>query len=153
MSCAAREAASQRLAQLINSSRRHHNISRLLQSQARRSHHQQIRYSSSSSTQPPPKPIVLEKPDRFRPPSHASRPNARSTTSMYGAGAAYNQQRTKQERQQAGKKRYPNMFPEEGTRMHWFLTNRFVHVVISLVSDSKMGIDAETDFDRECYYF
>lgn len=146
MSCAARDAASRRLAHLLRSranarsssfnyeSAHTKSLTSSSQSQYRTpTSYQQYRQVSSSSTSPS-KPIVLEKPDQFRPPSHASRLNARSTTSMYGGGAAYNQQRTDKERHEAGKKRYPNMFPEEGTRMHWFLTNRFVHVVISLVS-------------------
>lgn len=85
--------------------------------------------SSSSS-----KPIVLDQPDKFRPPSHASRLKARSTTAMYGAGSAYNQGMTGAEREASRQKRYPHMFPNEGTTLHWFLTTRWVHVTITLVS-------------------
>ncbi len=31
------------------------------------------------------------------------------------------------------KKTYPNMFPEEGTFMYWFLTTKWIHMVITLV--------------------
>lgn len=98
-----------------------------------------LRYASSSQ-QPPStspqssKPTVLEKPDKFRPPSHGSRRNARSTTAMYGAGAAYNQGMNERERQASQTKSYPHMFPNEGTTMHWFLTTRWVHVTITMVS-------------------
>ena len=90
--------------------------------------------NTAPPTKPPSKPIVLEKPDKFRPPSHAARRNARSTTSMYGAGAAYNQGMSEKERIESKKKSYPHMFPEEGTTMHWFLTTRWVHVSITMVS-------------------
>ncbi|CAK4031563.1 hypothetical protein CBER1_00670 [Lecanosticta acicola] len=77
-----------------------------------------LRYASSA---PPPKPRVLEKPDKFRPPSHPSRLRSKSRYS-YGPDLTPQQQT----------RRYPHMMPPEGTLMHWFLTNRSIHVWISL---------------------
>ena len=137
MECAAKQAASARAIQALLRPR--HNVRyiltrRLQPSASIQAHSQSIRHASSTSQPPPPsKPIVLEKPDKFRPPSHAARRNARSTTSMYGAGAAYNQGMTERERAASQKKQYPHMFPNEGTTMHWFLTTKWVHVTLTLV--------------------
>ncbi|KAF7187271.1 hypothetical protein HII31_11359 [Pseudocercospora fuligena] len=78
------------------------------------------RYASSERPAPP-KPRVLEKPDKFRPPSHPSRIRQKT---RYSYGPELTQaQKTK---------RYPHMMPPEGTFMHWFLTNRTIHLWISL---------------------
>ncbi|KAK5168330.1 uncharacterized protein LTR77_006899 [Saxophila tyrrhenica] len=71
----------------------------------------------------PPKPRVLEKPERFNPPSHGSRLPRRQPPRAYpGAPLTPEQHR----------RRYPNMMPAEGTWMHSFLTNRMLHVWITL---------------------
>lgn len=148
MSCAARQAASARLIQALARSRNHrpqiHNFT-TAQHQSFTSIHrasastststQFTRNASSSSKDPPPpqKGIVLEQPDKFRPPSHGARRNARSTTNMYGGGAAYNQGMTAKEFEASKEKKYPNMFPQEGTKMHWFLTTRWVHFTLTMV--------------------
>lgn len=75
-----------------------------------------------ASTTPPPKPRVLEKPDKFRPPSHPARLKSKPKYT-YGPDLTQ-QQRTR---------RYPHMMPAEGTFMHWFLTNRMIHVWITMV--------------------
>ncbi|WEW57234.1 hypothetical protein PRK78_002699 [Emydomyces testavorans] len=81
---------------------------------------------ASTSSQ---KPRVLEKPDKFRPPSHPARrvlsPNAqpRNYPGPPLSAKEIETQKTK---------KYPNMFPPEGTVMHKFLTNRGIHVWISL---------------------
>lgn len=146
MSCAARQAASARLIQALARSRARPQIQNYTSQHQLASSinptatsFQLYRNASSSSSRPqsPPKnkgPIVLEQPDKFRPPSHPARRNAKSTTNMYGGGAAYNQGMTAKEYEASKKKRYPNMFPEEGTKMHWFLTTRWVHVTLTLVS-------------------
>lgn len=78
----------------------------------------------ASTTTPPPKPRLLEKPERFNPPSHGRRLKAKSKT--YGAPLS-------EEAQQAQRtKQYPHMMPPEGTFLHWFLTNRLIHLFISL---------------------
>lgn len=146
MSCAARQAASARLMQALVRSRNNHQIHSLtVQHQPVSSIHRAIALtqfvrnaSSSSPQQPPPPPpkkgISLEQPDKFRPPSHGARRNARSTTNMYGGGAAYNQGMTAREFEASKQKSYPNMFPQEGTKMHWFLTTRWIHVTLTMVS-------------------
>lgn len=84
---------------------------------------QPVRHASS-------KPItnksrILEKPDRFRPPSHGKRlPRARRTFGPALSEAEVHAQATK---------KYPNMMPAKGTFMHWLLTNRPLHLWISLV--------------------
>ncbi|KAK2752216.1 hypothetical protein FQN55_008106 [Onygenales sp. PD_40] len=72
---------------------------------------------------------VLEKPDRFRPPSHPSRRvmNARSEPRNYPGPAL-----SAKEVEEKKTKRYPNMFPPEGTVMHKFLTSKGIHVWISM---------------------
>ncbi|KAF2159122.1 hypothetical protein M409DRAFT_71248 [Zasmidium cellare ATCC 36951] len=85
---------------------------------------QRLRFTPSirhASTTPPPKPRVLEKPDKFRPPSHPSRLRSKP---KYNYGPDLSQE------QKA--KRYPHMMPPEGTFLHWFLTNRSIHVWISM---------------------
>lgn len=92
----------------------------------------QPRGYASASPPNPKKPIILEQPDKFRPPSHGSRRNARSSTNTYGAGA-YNQNMTAAQLESSKTKSYPHMFPPEGSRMYWILTTRWVHVVFTFV--------------------
>jgi hypothetical protein len=87
----------------------------------------------ASSTPDPNKPIVLEQPDKFRPPSHAARlvkGRPRGST----LGGAYNQGSTTREREEQKTRSYPHMFPEKGTFMHAFLTTPVYHLLITLVS-------------------
>lgn len=81
-----------------------------------------IRHASST---PPPKPRLLEKPDRFNPPSHPSR--LRSKHRSYGAPLPEHERRAQKTRS------YPHMMPAEGTFTHWFLTNKSIHLWISIV--------------------
>ncbi|KAF2094943.1 hypothetical protein NA57DRAFT_19542, partial [Rhizodiscina lignyota] len=72
----------------------------------------------------PSKHRVLEKPDRYRPPSHPARlPRKRQT---YGGPALSDEEIQKQKAKQ-----YPHMMPPEGSFMRWFLTNRPIHLFIS----------------------
>ena len=80
----------------------------------------------SASTSPPPKPRVLEKPERFNPPSHPSRLRSRGPK-YYGPALSSH------EREAQKTRRYPHMMPPEGTFMHWFLTDRRVHLYITMV--------------------
>lgn len=82
--------------------------------------------ASSKASQSPPKQRVLEKPDRYRPPSHPARlPRRRQSY----AGPPL----TDEEIQRQKTKRYPHMMPAEGTFMHWFLTDRKIHLYITVV--------------------
>ncbi|OJD37709.1 major facilitator superfamily [Diplodia corticola] len=74
------------------------------------------------------KPRVLEKPDKFRPPSHAARLPSNRKKPQY----TYGPRLTEEELAQQKRKKYPNMMPPEGTPMYYFLTNRMLHVYISL---------------------
>ncbi|KAL1306819.1 hypothetical protein AAFC00_005476 [Neodothiora populina] len=90
-----------------------------------------IRHASSSSIKPPRKPIVLEKPAKFNPPSHGSRlPTSRRRGASAAALPTYG--RSENEKQQSEKRRYPHMMPPEGTFLHWFLTNKSIHVWITM---------------------
>ncbi|PGH08508.1 hypothetical protein AJ80_07828 [Polytolypa hystricis UAMH7299] len=109
--------------------------------------------SSSSSRQyhatlplssKPPKPSkggggarVLEKPDKFRPPSHPAHRvmtnnNARNSKVAAEPRNYPGPALTAKEIEERKTKKYPNMFPPEGTVMYKFLTNRGIHVWISL---------------------
>ncbi|KIW58539.1 hypothetical protein PV05_03049 [Exophiala xenobiotica] len=83
--------------------------------------------SSTSTSQNPNKPIVLEQPDKFRPPSHPAR-----LTSRRRAPAAYNQGTTAEEKESQKTRTYPHMFPQKGSFMHWFLTDRWIHIWITM---------------------
>ena len=82
------------------------------------------RHASSTSSS---KPRTLEKPAKFNPPSHPARLN-RSPPRQYPgpplSAPELEAQKTKQ---------YPHMMPPEGSFMRWFLTNRSIHVWITLV--------------------
>ena len=85
----------------------------------------------NASTAIPPKIIVLDKPDKFRPPSHPQRLNRKAPRQYPGPPLS-------EPEQQAQKtKRYPHMFPNEGTALHSFLTNKWIHMWISLVRYGK----------------
>ncbi|KIW77346.1 hypothetical protein Z517_09792 [Fonsecaea pedrosoi CBS 271.37] len=73
------------------------------------------------------KPIVLEQPDKFRPPSHPAR-LGRPRRSP----AAYNQGATTEEKERQKSRSYPHMFPNKGSFMHWFLTDRWIHLWITM---------------------
>lgn len=79
--------------------------------------------SASTSTTPPPKPRILAKPERFNPPSHGSRLPRSKRSNIYPGAPLTPEQRTR---------RYPHMFPSEGTWTFWFLTNRLLHAGITL---------------------
>lgn len=74
-----------------------------------------------------PKPIRLEKPAKFVPPSHGKRLK-QQIPRHYGPDLTH-----AQKTEQATKK-YPHMMPAPGTFMFWFLTNRSIHAFITLVS-------------------
>jgi hypothetical protein len=87
-----------------------------------------------ASTTAPPKTIVLEQPDKFRPPSHPQRLNRRAPRQYPGPPLS------EAERKAQKTKRYPHMFPNEGTFMHWFLTNRWLHLFITVVRTFILGL-------------
>ncbi|KAH7054606.1 hypothetical protein B0J12DRAFT_709980 [Macrophomina phaseolina] len=94
--------------------------------------YQLLRFRRAYASKPPKsedgKPLVLEKPDKFRPPSHPARLPSSRKKPQY----SYGPRLTPEELAAQGRKKYPNMMPPEGSFMHWFLTNRMLHVYISL---------------------
>ncbi|KAI1737112.1 hypothetical protein F4680DRAFT_460651 [Xylaria scruposa] len=73
----------------------------------------------------PSKPIVLEKPERFNPPSHGSR-LPRSTPRHYGGSL------TAEEVQAQNQRAYPGLPPPPNTWSHWFINSRGIHMFITL---------------------
>ena len=80
-----------------------------------------------ASTNLPPKAIVLEPPDKFRPPSHPQRLNRKPPRQYPGPPLS------DAEREAQKTRRYPHMFPNPGTGLYWFLTNKWIHLWICLV--------------------
>lgn len=85
------------------------------------------------------KPRVLGQPDKFRPPSHPAR---RVVQTRNGKVVSQNVREpfnypgrplSAKEREEQKMKRYPNMFPAEGTVLFKFLTSRWIHVWIAMV--------------------
>lgn len=94
-----------------------------------------------ASTTTPPKPRVLEKPDRFNPPSHPSR---RARPRQYPGPPLSEHERQKQQT-----RKYPHMMPAEGTFMFKFLTSRAIHMWLSLVCfDQRQLAHYEQIIDR-----
>ncbi|EEQ31515.1 hypothetical protein McanMca71_006177 [Microsporum canis] len=110
-----------------------------------------VNFSSSPATHATPtKPRVLEKPDKFRPPSHPARRvvNPNKMPRNYPGPAP-----TPKEIAERKTKRYPNMFPPEGTVLYKFLTNKGIHVWISMsVLFSLAYFTWSTNFKRTSPY-
>ncbi|RDL39024.1 uncharacterized protein BP5553_03364 [Venustampulla echinocandica] len=89
-----------------------------------------IRHASSKAqpgAKKPSKPLVLEKPAKFNPPSHAPR--------RFKAAPRYPGPKLSQAEETTMKtKKYPHMMPAEGTLMHWFITNKTIHLYITLTT-------------------
>lgn len=92
--------------------------------------------SRRSSATDEGKARVLAQPDKFRPPSHPSRRVLQTRNGKLTAPPVYQYgpSLTEKEKEEMAKKKYPNMFPPEGTVMHKFLTSRWIHVWIAMVS-------------------
>ncbi|KAI0439777.1 hypothetical protein F4803DRAFT_25844 [Xylaria telfairii] len=80
----------------------------------------------------PSKPIVLEKPERFNPPSHGSR-LPRSTPRHYGGSM------TAEEVQAQSQRTYPGLPPPPNTWSHWFINSRGIHMFITLGTLSSLA--------------
>lgn len=88
---------------------------------------QNIRVRFASSSDRSQKPIVLEKPAKFNPPSHGSRLKRNTTPRHYGP------QLTPSEIAARGRKHYPGLMAPEGTWSHWFWHSRLLHTFITMV--------------------
>lgn len=82
-----------------------------------------VRFISSK----PEKPIVLEKPSKFNPPSHGSRLKKNALPRHYGP------ELTAEELAAQSRKQYPGLMAPEGTWTHWFWHSRLLHTVITMV--------------------
>jgi hypothetical protein len=87
---------------------------------------------ASSSSKPVPKGRLLEKPTRFNPPSHPARLPRRNRQPAFSVPLSA------KEKEQQKTKQYPHMMPPQGTFFHWFLTNRTIHVWITMVCISLL---------------
>ncbi|KAF5646620.1 uncharacterized protein FTJAE_1910 [Fusarium tjaetaba] len=90
-----------------------------------------IRFASSSSKG---KPIVLEKPARFNPPSHGSRLKKNHVPKHYGP------ELTASEVAAQNKKHYPGMMAPEGTWEHFFWHSRLLHTFITMGTLFALGV-------------
>ncbi|KAI1418247.1 hypothetical protein F5Y13DRAFT_37812 [Hypoxylon sp. FL1857] len=81
----------------------------------------------------PSKPLVLEKPERFNPPSHGAR-LPRSTPKHYGGVLS------DAELQAQTVKSYPGLPPPENTWSHWFIHSRGIHLFITLGTLTSLAI-------------
>lgn len=88
-----------------------------------------VRYASTADSSQ--KPIVLEKPSKFNPPSHGSRLKKNSTPRHYGP------QLTKDEIDVQNTKHYPGMMAPQGSWSHWFWHSRLLHTFITMVGFQK----------------
>ncbi|KAM7208631.1 hypothetical protein V8F20_001054 [Naviculisporaceae sp. PSN 640] len=101
-----------------------------------------IRFASSkpSNTTTPKKPLVLEKPERFNPPSHGARlPKKGGLPKHYGGGlseAEFAKQKTSQ---------YPGMMAPEGTFEYKFWHNPWIHTVIALTALASLSFWTYTE--------
>lgn len=103
--------------------------------------HHRIRTTTRRCASDNSKPRVLEQPDKFRPPSHPARRvvQTRNGRVLGREPINYGPKLTEKEREEQKRKQYPNMFPPEGTVMHKFLTNRWIHIWIAMVG-SFLGL-------------
>ena len=103
-----------------------------------------IRHASSTPTKNASKgPRVLAKPTKYTPPSHPARLPRAAPTNFPGPPLSAKEiaaQKTKQ---------YPHMMPAEGTFMRWFLTNRSIHIYITLVKHLSSGVCMLIQTSRE----
>ncbi|KOS21881.1 hypothetical protein ESCO_002134 [Escovopsis weberi] len=98
-----------------------------------------IRFASTD------KPLPLEKPARFNPPSHGSR--LKKSGSGSGSGGSfipppkhYGRPLTAEEVAAQKKTHYPGLMAPEGTWSHWFWHNRLLHTFITMGTLFAMGL-------------
>lgn len=89
-----------------------------------------VRHASGVAKDAKGKPIVLEKPEKFNPPSHGARlpKQNRPQQQHYGGGLSADEAAAQKRRE------YPGMPPPEGTWAHWFWGSRWLHLCITSVS-------------------
>lgn len=106
-----------------------------------------VRYASASSkgSKPQAKPIVLEQPEKFNPPSHGARlPRKDRPRQQHYGGALSTEELSSQ-----GRKEYPGLMAPQGTWSYWFWNSQGLHLSITLVSLSGLGTSRERG-EGEC---
>ncbi|PHH89349.1 hypothetical protein CDD83_6223 [Cordyceps sp. RAO-2017] len=93
-----------------------------------------VRYASAGRPPAAPKPVVLEKPAKFNPPSHGSRLRRGATPKHYGP------QLTAAEVAAQNKRHYPGLMAPEGSWSHWFWHSRLLHTVITMGTLFLLGV-------------
>ncbi|KAK1761367.1 hypothetical protein QBC47DRAFT_369866 [Echria macrotheca] len=90
------------------------------------------RFASSS---PPQKPPVLEKPERFNPPSHGARlPRSSSMPKHYGG------QLSKEEAIAQIKREYPGLMAPGGTLAYRIIYSKWIHLTITIGTLTTLAI-------------
>ncbi|KAI1447407.1 hypothetical protein F5Y02DRAFT_23629 [Annulohypoxylon stygium] len=89
--------------------------------------------ASASKPADPSKPLVLEKPERFNPPSHGAR-LPRSIPKHYGGELSETEFKAQTARQ------YPGLPPPPDTWAHWFLNHRGIHLFITLGTLTSLAL-------------
>ena len=85
-----------------------------------------VRFSSSTTK---PGPRILEKPERFNPPSHGARlPRKGAIPRHYGGDIS------KEEAGAQIRKEYPGLTPPTGTWAHKIIYSKWIHLTFTLVS-------------------
>jgi len=83
--------------------------------------------AKGSNTADPSKPIILEQPDAFRPPSHPARIRKKRPRMIYGRDL------TPEDKEELNAKHYPYTAPPENSMMGQFMRAKYLHMYISLV--------------------
>ncbi|OAA54038.1 hypothetical protein ISF_08518 [Cordyceps fumosorosea ARSEF 2679] len=91
-----------------------------------------VRYASSSRADG--KPIVLEKPARFNPPSHGSRLRSKALPKHYSPPLS------EVEVQARSQRHYPATMAPAGSWQHWFWHSKLLHTFITMGTLFAMGI-------------
>ncbi|KUI58745.1 hypothetical protein VP1G_06009 [Cytospora mali] len=96
-----------------------------------------VRYASGVSRDAKGKPIVLEKPERFNPPSHGARlpRKTRPQQHQHYGGSLSPEDIAAQKR-----KEYPGLPAPEGTWGHWFWHSRAIHLSITMGTLASLAI-------------
>ncbi|KAH6621051.1 hypothetical protein B0J18DRAFT_215752 [Chaetomium sp. MPI-SDFR-AT-0129] len=90
--------------------------------------------SSDGSSSNNDKPNTLAKPERFNPPSHGSRLPRGTPPRHYGGDLNYQEVKAQASRD------YPGLPPPRNSIAHWFLNNRWIHVVITVGTLTGLSI-------------
>ncbi|KAK4132874.1 hypothetical protein BT67DRAFT_463243 [Trichocladium antarcticum] len=93
-----------------------------------------LRFASSSSSSSKPGPRILEKPERFNPPSHGARLPKKTTPRHYGGDLSADEIKVQAQTD------YPMMMAPKGSRAYWFWHSRWIHVVITVGTLSGLAI-------------